>query len=150
MKGNESNHLATSAIKMINTEYYNCVLFYTDGSIMMKDKQSGAGCCITHLNKKFYIPTNSSSVHTELLAINATVSCITLAPKTYFAWFKISSTKSTMLQTHTLLLQNKRYMHSTRPDQRSSLRAESARVSVQTTSLCLVSKPALEAHRWNG
>jgi len=35
-------------------------------------------------------------------------------------------------------------------DQRSSLRAESARVSVQTTFLCLVSKPALEAHRWNG
>ena len=35
----------------------------------------------------------------------------------------------------------------TRPDQTSSLRAESARVSVQSTFLCLVSNPALEEHR---
>ena len=36
-----------------------------------------------------------------------------------------------------------------RPGRRSSARSDSARVSVQTTSFCHLSKPAPEAHRWN-
>ena len=87
-KGNEINLYVPPAIEMINTEYLNCLLIYTDGSLTVKDKWSRAGYYIPHLNDNFYISTtSSSSLNTELFAVDAAVSfCIARTLKKYAFW----------------------------------------------------------------
>ena len=68
---------------LLNTTFSDYVKIYTDGSVNLDLKKSGAGYYNQNSGESFYAPTNSrSSMDAELTAINAAlVSCLELREK---------------------------------------------------------------------
>ena len=68
--------LRAIAQQIIAENYNQYVHIYMDGSLDTQGKRSGAGYFIPSTQESFLVPANScSSVDTELLAINAALTC---------------------------------------------------------------------------